>query len=302
MLISKSCLRPCFGHAQGLRFMYTCCVCYERICRLTHRVNSLSYKHRHGWSMINHKCHACHSHRHLVLLSMCVWMVWVVSSSSHVGVCLQDHMCIFYSFTNLVILLKFRWSNSPLTARPSPHHWLNRLSTREKQKHQEIHFKLRCLQTINQPSSWSKRGFDPAATPGLIPLKNCAEDIDLSYFGGWENCANRPDRHPVPILVSLRTLCNFSSQSSRQLIDFSSIKLHSFHENALCYCTIHLAKKFHRDDQKTALVALLQFPSPIAPNKKLPVPSRDCTVSATKIPTADFLFPLENQQFLLPVT
>lgn len=30
-----------------------------------------------------------------VMFSMCVQMVWVISSSSHVSVCLQDHICMF---------------------------------------------------------------------------------------------------------------------------------------------------------------------------------------------------------------
>ena len=42
MMMSKSFLRPCFGHAPGLRFVCTRCVHYENICH-THAHNQIDY-------------------------------------------------------------------------------------------------------------------------------------------------------------------------------------------------------------------------------------------------------------------
>ena len=41
MLMSKSCLWPCFGYAKNPRFMCTCCICCESMC------------HTHTWSHIH---------------------------------------------------------------------------------------------------------------------------------------------------------------------------------------------------------------------------------------------------------
>jgi len=71
---------------------------------------------------------------------------------------------------------------------------------------------LHCPQAINQPSSWSNREFDPVATLGLIPLKNYAKVADLAHSIGLDNCADRSDKHPMPVPVSLRKLRGFSSQ------------------------------------------------------------------------------------------
>jgi len=142
MLLLNSCLQPCSDHAQSIRFVCTCCVHYKSISHIHTWSHSLLQNCHHGRSMINHKCHAFHSHRRLVMLSMCFWMVWIISLASRVAVCLKDHICIFHSFKQLAILLKFRRPDSPLPTRPSPQHWLDRLSPRIVQTHQESHFKL----------------------------------------------------------------------------------------------------------------------------------------------------------------
>jgi len=71
--------------------------------RVTFAIAQMSYQ---SWTK-NHECHAYHLHRRSVTLNMCVWMVWVMSSSICVSVCSYDHLCIFWLFTHLVILLRF---------------------------------------------------------------------------------------------------------------------------------------------------------------------------------------------------
>lgn len=73
MSVSKSCLQPCFGYAQRLRFM---CSCYDFLWKyLSHshmESHSLLHKHFHGRSTINYECRTCRLHRRSVMLNMWV--------------------------------------------------------------------------------------------------------------------------------------------------------------------------------------------------------------------------------------
>lgn len=96
MLVTMSFLQPCFGHTQGLFFVCTRCVHYVNIyCThtqsCTHYSKSVVMVIQRSITnvvLIDSNCQ-------LVMLSMCVWMVLVVSSSSHVSLCLQDCVCTF---------------------------------------------------------------------------------------------------------------------------------------------------------------------------------------------------------------
>lgn len=213
--MTKSCLRPCSSYAQSLCFVCVCCVRLESIC------------HTHTWSHVH--CHTSiilimNDQSRVSLLSFApsvshVEHVYldglVISSSSHASVCSYHHVCIFWLFTHLVILLKVGWPDSSLTTRPSPTFRLDQLSTRTAQKHQASPFKLRCRKHINQLSCWPPRQSDPTVTPRLTPLKISTEAINLTRSTNWQNCVDRLDRHQVPVPVSFRKLRIFPSESSR---------------------------------------------------------------------------------------
>lgn len=88
-LYSKSSLR-----------VYLLCLLWKHLSHSHMESHSLSRKCYHDRPMINHKCRACRLHRWSVMLSMCVWMVWVPSLSSHVSASLQYHVFIFRLFTH----------------------------------------------------------------------------------------------------------------------------------------------------------------------------------------------------------
>lgn len=134
------------SYSRSSLHVHMLCSLWKHLSHSHTKSHTLSRKRRHSRPTINPKCRTCHSHCQSIMLSMCVWMVWVVSLSSHVSVCLQDHVCIFHSFTHLVTLLKFWRRDSPLTVGPSLCHQLDQLSPRTVQKHQAIHFKVSCPQ------------------------------------------------------------------------------------------------------------------------------------------------------------
>lgn len=130
-------------YSKSSLLVYLLCSLWKHLSQSHIWSNWKSRKHHHDRPRISYKCHDCRLHFWSIMLGMCVWIIWVISSSSHVSVCLQDHICIFHSFPHLVTLLKFWRPDSPLTSRPSNHHWFHRLSPRIAQNHQELHFKLR---------------------------------------------------------------------------------------------------------------------------------------------------------------
>lgn len=130
---------------------------------------------------------------------------------------------------------------------------------------------MRRLQTLPTPLAWiiAQTGRTNTQCLSLSPSEN---------YAGFP--ANPPDSLPV---CSSRKLCNF-------------------HEQTLCCPVVRSAQKLSRDDQQANLPASVQFLSPATPSNRLPVPSRNCVVSAAKLPTADCQFPLRIAQFLLPMT
>lgn len=120
------CLSHGCGHVMVMLKVFASCVpvvfTMKESIALTHRFIFTIAQASSRQSKINHKCRSCHLHCRLFMLNMCISMFWVISSSSHVSVCLHDHLCIFRSFTHLVILLKLWRPNYHLIVRPSPRH------------------------------------------------------------------------------------------------------------------------------------------------------------------------------------
>ena len=96
----------------------------------------------------------------------------------------------------------------------------------------------------------------------------------------------------MPVLVSFRKLHSFPSQSSGQSTDYSSQKLCSAHEKDFLYPSVNSAYKLRRDDQYPNLPASVHFFQPTAPSIRLPVPSRNCAISATSDWASNCQFPL----------
>lgn len=128
------------------------------------------------------------------MLSMCVWMVWVVLSSRHVSMCLQDYVCFFCSFTHLATFLKLKQPDSPLTTKPSPHRRLDPLSPRTAQKPQASHFKLRCSQANQSTFMLVNQRVWPDSHPRTDSHKKLCRQARQT---------------PSTIPVSLRKLCSF---------------------------------------------------------------------------------------------
>lgn len=101
-----------WSYTRSLLCVYMLCFLCKHLSHSHTKSYTLSRKLHHGQPMINHKCRACFSHHRSVMLIICVRMVWVISSSSHVGVSLQDHVCTFSLFHTLshfpeVMMTKF---------------------------------------------------------------------------------------------------------------------------------------------------------------------------------------------------
>jgi len=114
------------------------------------------------------------------MLSMCVSMVWDISSSSHVSVCLQVHIWSFsvaHSLRHFIEVLTIR---SPFESQSftMPSTW--RLSPTTMEKHHTIHLNYVAFKFPNQPSYSSIGEFNRAVTPRGTPLKNCTEATHLS--------------------------------------------------------------------------------------------------------------------------
>lgn len=107
--------------------VYLLCSLWKHLLHSHTKSHSLSHKRRHVQPMINHKCRACCLHHRLVMFYMCVYMVWVISSSSHRSVSLQDYICIFQSSTHLVIFYEVLTTRLPFDSQAitSPLTWSN---------------------------------------------------------------------------------------------------------------------------------------------------------------------------------
>lgn len=181
MFMSMSFLRPCFGHAQGLHFVCTCYVRYEIMCH-THTRSPIHYCASvvmvDQWSItsfmlvtytVSHSCWTCvsgwfESSRHQVM------RVGVVRS--------HLHLSLVHTLSHL---LKFWRSDSPLTAKLSPSHPLDRLSPKKHRSTKQVFPSCTSRKQSNQLSCSPPKESNPTATLGMTPLKNCAEASNLGY-------------------------------------------------------------------------------------------------------------------------
>lgn len=168
MLVTMSCLQPCFGRAKSFHFVCTFCVHYVDICR-THTQSCIHccatvvmVVQRSITSITLFTRTVCQSCRAYVVL-----MVWGISSSSY-------DECVFtkftyaqiHSLTRLVILPMFRRLDHPLTVGPSPCNRLDQLLPRPTQKCATIHFNLHWLQADHPTLPLVSRIVWPGSHPG----------------------------------------------------------------------------------------------------------------------------------------
>ena len=97
--------------------MFLLCSLWKHLSHSHTKSHSLLWKrHLYQW-MVNRDCCTCYLHCQSIMLNMCVWMIWVVSLSSHVRVWFHDHLCIFWSFTHLVIFVEVLTTRLPSDSR-----------------------------------------------------------------------------------------------------------------------------------------------------------------------------------------
>lgn len=144
-------------------------------------------------------------------------MVWVISSLSHVSVCLYDHPGVFRSFTHLIIFFKVLMTRLPSRTITS---LLTQSIVHQQCRSIKLAFSSYVVHKhFNQPSCWPPWHLDLAFTLGLTPLKICIEATNLSRWDDYGNCVYRQQ---VLICLSLRKFHSFPSQSSWQLTYCSS--------------------------------------------------------------------------------
>lgn len=85
-----------------------------------------------------------------------------------------SHMYLSIIHTLSHFLLKLWWLDSPLTTRPSPCFWLNRLSSKTMQMHQDSLFKICCPQAIQSTLMLATQTVGPRSQPEIdSPKKLC---------------------------------------------------------------------------------------------------------------------------------
>lgn len=195
-------------------------------------IESCSLSRKHSWSM-NGQLQVAH-------LSL-------ASSVSHVEhVCLdglsrfdiKSCECVFsWSPMHLSIihtLIHFCWSLDDQTPlwQSENHPTIDSIDCTPKQYKNAKLVLSSCAahKKFNKLPCWPPKQLNPVVTLGLNPFKNYIESTDQTRSTEWGNCTDKPDKHLVPVLVSFRKLCSFSSQSSGQSTGCSSKKLCSFHE------------------------------------------------------------------------
>ena len=196
MLMLKSCLRPCFGYAQSPHFVCTGCVHYERIY------------HAHTWSHIQCRTSVIMVNQRLitsVVLVTCTvgQSCWTCVSRWFGCFFVKSCECVFvWSLMHLSIvhtLSHFCWKlwrpDSPLTVGPSPYHWLDRISTRTMQKHQDSLFNLRFPQAIQST------------------LVLATSIVGLGSHPGTDSPQNFHKGHWSHLLNWLRKLCRHTRQT-----------------------------------------------------------------------------------------
>lgn len=254
-------LQPCFGHTQRFHFLCICCIHYVNIC-CTHtrnhmhcRVGIVAVIH---WSItsialvthtVDQSCWA-----YVVL------MVWGILSSSYVEYVFKMFAYAqIHLLTHLVILLKFWWSDHPLTARPPPCNRLDRLSPRIAQKCPTIHFNLRWLQADHPALMLVNRRVWLGSHPGTHSPQNFCKSYRYFLLRYMRKLRRHVRQTPnvCPCLPS--RIVQFFQPVTSKPTDCSPRKLHIFLSKPLSIPAPRSAQKLCRGGQQVNLPTIVQF-------------------------------------------